>query len=219
MQVKVKEEVENSLPLPLPLPVSKGGKLKIIDCRNMACPTPVVTVKRALEEAAGESVKVLLDDGPPRENVARFAANRGFHVEEEAAGRGYALIISGRPTETIPLQTEKRGDRVILIGSDRLGDGPEDLGRLLMKNFIITLLDIAETPDRMLFVNTGIFLTTEGSEVLEALEKLGNQGVEILSCGVCLDFFNRRDRLRAGSITNMFTIAESILRAESMLRL
>jgi hypothetical protein len=71
----------------------------------------------------------------------------------------------------------------------------------------------------MMFVNTGIFLTTEGSEVIEALEKLGNRGVEILSCGVCLDFFNRREKLRAGSITNMFTIAESLLRTGSVVRL
>jgi selenium metabolism protein YedF len=185
----------------------------------MDCPLPVVTVKRALEEAAGESVHVLLDDGPPRENVARFAANRGFQVEESVAEGGYALIISGRPTEPITKLTEKRVESVILIGSDRLGDGPEELGRLLMKNFIITLLDVSETPDRMLFVNAGIFLTTEGSDVIEALEKLGNKGVEILSCGVCLDFFNRRDKLRAGSITSMFTIAESMLRARSIVRL
>jgi selenium metabolism protein YedF len=185
----------------------------------MACPLPVVTVKRALEEAAGESVKVLLDDGPPRENVTRFAANRGFQVEETAAEGGYALIISGCSKEILSTQTEKSAESVILIGSDRLGDGPEELGRLLMKNFIITLLDVSETPDRMLFVNTGIFLTTEGSEVIEALEKLGNRGGEILSCGVCLDFFNRRDKLRAGSITNMFSIAESMLQARSVVRL
>lgn len=193
--------------------------MKTIDCRNMACPMPIVTVKRAMEEAVGESVKVLLDDGPPRENVARFAANRGFKVEETTAEGGYALIITGRTMETLSPQTEKRGERVLLIGSDRLGDGPEELGRLLMKNFIITLLDVSPTPDRVLFTNTGIFLTTEGSEAIEALEKLGNLGVEILSCGVCLDFFNRREKLRAGHITNMFTIAESMLRAGSVIRL
>ena len=193
--------------------------MKIIDCRNMACPLPVVTVKRALEEAAGESLRVLLDDGPPRENVTRFAANRGYRVEEAATEGGYALAISGSPAEAPSTQPVKRGERVILIGSERLGDGPEELGRLLMKNFIITLLDVAETPDRMLFVNSGVLLTTEGSEVIEALEKLGNRGVEILSCGVCLDFFHRREKLCAGLITNMFTIAESMLRAGSVVRL
>ena len=107
----------------------------------------------------------------------------------------------------------------MLVGTDRLGEGPEELGRLLMKNFIITLLDVAELPDRMLFVNTGVHLTTEGSEVLEALDTLGNRGVEVMSCGVCLDFFGKKEKLRAGVVTNMFTIAESMLQAGSVIKL
>ena len=193
--------------------------MKIVDCRNMTCPMPVVTVKRALEEASGESVKVLLDEGAPRENVARFAASRGFQVEEALEGEGYAMLISGASRESTSTQSEKGGQSVFLIASDCLGDGQEELGRLLMKNFIITLLDLSEIPERMLFLNRGIFLTTEGSEVIEALEKLANRGVEILSCGVCLDFFNRREKLCTGSVTNMFTIAESMLRAGSVIRL
>lgn len=193
--------------------------MKIVDCRNMTCPMPVVTVKRALEEASGESVKVLLDEGAPRENVARFAASRGFQVEEALEGEGYAMLISGASRESTSTQPEKGGQSVFLIASDCLGDGQEELGRLLMKNFIITLLDLSEIPERMLFLNRGIFLTTEGSEVIEALEKLANRGVEILSCGVCLDFFNRREKLCTGSVTNMFTIAESMLRAGSVIRL
>ena len=193
--------------------------MKIVDCRNMTCPMPVVTVKRALEEASGESVKVLLDEGAPRENVARFAASRGFQVEEALEGEGYAMLISGASRESTSTQPEKGGQSVFLIASDCLGDGQEELGRLLMKNFIITLLDLSEIPERMLFLNRGIFLTTEGSEVIEVLEKLANRGVEILSCGVCLDFFNRREKLCAGSVTNMFTIAESMLRAGSVIRL
>jgi selenium metabolism protein YedF len=193
--------------------------MKTIDCRNMACPMPVVMVKRALEESPGEALKVLLDDGPPRENVTRFAVNRGFDIEETPLDKGYAILISGSAGETLAIKKEKSGDTVMLIASDRLGDGPEDLGRLLMKNFINTLTEVSETPDLMLFVNTGVLLTTEGSDALEALEKLGNKGVEIASCGVCLDFFHRREMLRAGSITNMFTIAESLLKAGSVIRL
>jgi selenium metabolism protein YedF len=192
--------------------------VKIIDCRNMACPMPVVTVKRALEEAAGETIQVLLDDGPPRENVGRFAANRGLIVEESPTDGGCALTISGQTDTATVAAGEKEGDTVLLFASDRLGDGPEELGRLLMKNFIITLLDVAGAPDRLLFVNSGVLLTTEGSEVLEALEALGDRGVEVLSCGLCLDFFHRKDRLRVGGVTNMFTIAESLLKAGSVVR-
>ncbi len=192
--------------------------MKTIDCRNMTCPLPVVTVKRALEEAPGEDLKVLLDDGPPRENVTRFVVNRGFSVDETRMEGGYAILISGASGETLSINRQKSGETVILIASDRLGDGPEELGRLLMKNFINTLVEGPETPDRMLFINTGVLLVTEGSEVLEALDKLGNRGVEIASCGVCLDFFDQKKKLRVGTVTNMFTIAESLLRAGSVIR-
>jgi selenium metabolism protein YedF len=195
--------------------------MKIIDCRNMACPVPVVTAKRALEEAGGEAVRVLVDPGAPRENVTRFAVNRGFQVEEAAVEGGIALTITGGRAASAAMAQEKgkAGQTVMLVTSDRLGDGPEELGRLLMKNFIITLLDLDGAPDRLFFVNSGVFLTTDGSDLLEALEKLGNRGVEVLSCGLCLDFFNRKDKLRAGIVTNMLTIAESLLQAGSVIRL
>jgi TusA-related sulfurtransferase len=70
--------------------------MKTIDCRNMSCPLPVVTVKRALETSSGERLRVLLDEGASRENVSRFAANRGFAVEEEKIEGGYALNIGGK---------------------------------------------------------------------------------------------------------------------------
>jgi selenium metabolism protein YedF len=192
--------------------------MKTIDCRNMACPLPVVTVKRALEDAPGEALKVLLDNGAPRENVTRFALNRGFSVDEAELDGGYAILISGAAGETLAIKRQKGGETVMLIASDRLGDGPEELGRLLMKNFINTLVEVAEAPDRILFANTGVLMATEGSEVLEALETLGNRGVEIASCGVCLDFFNCKDKLRAGTVTNMFTIVESMLKAGLVIR-
>jgi len=194
--------------------------MQTIDCRNMACPLPVVTVKRALEGAGGESIRVLLDDGAPRENVIRFAAGRGYRVSEEIADGGYALVIDGVGSAEAEdaANPRKSGPAVILVASDRLGDGPEELGRLLMKNFLITLLDLQKLPDRIFFVNTGVLLTTEGSELLGALEQLGNRGVEILSCGVCLDYFQRKDKLSVGQVTNMFTIADALLTSGEVIR-
>jgi selenium metabolism protein YedF len=186
----------------------------------MACPLPVVTAKRALEESGGEAVQLLVDRGAPRENVTRFAVTRGCRVDETEVAGGFALTISGgATTATDRRETGKQGKTVVFIAADRMGEGPEELGRLLMKNFIITLLDLEQTPDRILFVNTGVFLSTEGSELLEALERLGNRGVEVMSCGACLDYFNRKEKLRAGVATNMFTIAESLVQAGSVIRL
>jgi selenium metabolism protein YedF len=188
-----------------------------IDCRNLACPAPVITVKKALGEQA--EVRVLLDDGAPRENVARFAKNRGFQVCEERDGSGWVLTICAGEQAPQPTSGAVNGERVVLIASDRLGDGPEELGRLLMRNFIHTLLETSDLPARMLFLNSGVFLTTEGSDVLEALEKLGGMGVEILSCGLCLDFFKLKDKLKAGGTTNMLMIAESLLSTGQVIRL
>ena len=194
--------------------------MKIIDCRNMSCPLPVVTARRALEESGGEAVRLLVDPGPPRENVTRFAVTRGCSVEESAVEGGFALTITGAgsPGRKVPTVGGREGRKIVLVTSDRLGDGPEELGRLLMKNFIITLLDLDEVPDRIFFLNTGVFFTTEGSELLETLEDLGNRGVEVMSCGVCLDYFNRKDMLKAGVVTTMFTIADSLMQAGSVIR-
>lgn len=187
--------------------------MKTIDCRGMACPMPVVTVKRTLEEPGSDGVTVLLDDGAPRENVTRFARSRGYSVSEEMTADGVTLVIAtpGDVTVSLPPVAAVPSRRSLLVTSDRMGDGPEELGRLLMKNFIITLLESEALPEKMLFVNRGVLLTTEGSELLEPLEKLGNRGVEVLSCGVCLDYFEKRNAVRAGQVTNMLSIVEAMM--------
>lgn len=192
--------------------------MKKIDCRDMACPAPVISVKKALEEET--ELLVLLDDGAPLENVSRFARNRGCRVSEERIGNGWALTIT---TGVTTLQSaggaSGGGDHVLLITSSCLGDGPAELGGLLMKNFIHTLLETASIPERMFFMNSGVRLTSEGSDVLEALEKLRGMGVEILSCGLCLDFFGLKEKLRVGGTTNMLTTADALLSAARVIRL
>lgn len=141
-------------------------------------------------------------------------------MAETAVGEGFSLLISGMVDDAAREKVNGNSGKVVmLVGSDCLGQGPEELGRLLMKNYLITLLDLQELPDAIFFINTGVLLTTAGSEVIEALERLQNLGCEIYSCGVCLDFFHCKDKLVVGTVTNMFTIAESMLRARSAIRL
>lgn len=191
--------------------------MNTIDCRTMACPAPVIAVKKALEQHGG--IRVQLDDGAPRENVARFARNRGYEVVEMRQDDGWLLAISaGAPPPTAKAAPQP-DETVVLFTSDCLGDGPGELGRLLMKNLIFSLLESRNLPARMLFMNSGVTLTCEGSDVLEALEKLAGMGVEILSCGLCLDFFGLKDKLRAGATTNMLTTVESLLSTARVIRL
>jgi selenium metabolism protein YedF len=192
--------------------------METIDCRNLACPAPVITVKKALQEHA--EIMVYLDDGAPYENVIRFSRNRGCRITEERDGSGWVLTIRGATDRTSPApEPPSTADRVLMITSDRLGEGPEELGRLLMKNFIHTLLETSALPARMLFLNTGVFLTSEGSDTLEALGKLQGMGVEIFSCGLCLDYFKIKEKLGVGTTTNMLATAEYLLSASQFIKL
>jgi len=191
-----------------------------IDCRNIPCPGPVIKTKKALEESSGEPVRILSDGGACRENIIRFARGRGYHVVEEQLADGFALTIS-RGVGVYPLPAGKpgAGGAVILVANDKLGNGPDKLGQLLMKNFLISLLETSEPPEKLFFINSGVLLTISGAETVEPLLKLADAGVEIMSCGVCLDFFSVRGMLAVGSVTNMLTIAESMLQGNSVIRL
>lgn len=189
------------------------------DCRGLACPTPVIKTKQTLMHAGGDPIRVLVDNGAPRENVARFAKTHGCTVEEEPYEDGWQLTLFPASIQQQQQQAIYGQQPVLLIGSDRLGDGPDELGRLLMKNFIITLLDIPVPPEAVFFINSGVHLTTAGSELLEPLHKLTATGTGVFSCGICLDYFGLRDKLAVGSITNMYTIAERMLAAGNPLTL
>lgn len=182
-----------------------------IDTRNNPCPAPVIMAKRALEQSPGEPLTIIAESGAPRENIIRFANSRGFDVQETLEDDCCLLTISraAAAQPNLPV-TSSSCSQGLLISSDRFGDGPEELGRLLMKNFIITLLEIPNPPDRIFLINRGVLLTVEGSELCEPLGKLAQAGIEIFSCGVCLDYFSAQEKLAVGSVTNMYTIAEAL---------
>ena len=194
--------------------------MKTIDCRRLSCPEPVIRTKRELESSP-EGVCVLLDDGPPRENVSRFARNRGYQVVETADASGWSLLLTSGTAAAPPADgvSCRTGERVLLITSDQLGSGPEELGRLLMKNFIHTLLETVPQPDRILLLNSGVLLAVDEAETVEALRKLEERGVELFACGLCLDYFHKKEQLAAGAVTNMFSTAEALLYAASVIRL
>lgn len=192
----------------------------IEDFRGDACPLPVIRTKKALENSGGAPVKVIVDNGPPRENVNRFAKSAGYQVLEQELDHGWQLTLvrEGEPTPRSSAATEPSGS-TILIDSDKMGDGPDELGLLLMKNFMITLLDIPARPETIFFLNRGVLLTVAGSEVLEPLRNLAAAGTEIRSCGVCLDYFGVREKLAVGSVTTMFAIADKLLTTGSPVRI
>lgn len=191
-----------------------------LDCRNLSCPSPVIQTKQALEGSPGASLRVLADLGAPRENILRFARSRGFTVHD--AERDGCAVISITPSLSAGRSETGNcfaGVSAILIASDRFGEGPDDLGKLLMKNLVISLLELPVLPEKIFFINSGVHLTTEGSELIEPLNKLNDAGVEILSCGICLDYFGLREKLATGAVTNMYVIAETLMTVSNAVRI
>ena len=187
--------------------------MKMIDCRGMSCPQPVVSTRKALDELGDMVFTLIVDNPAARDNVERFVKNRGALVEtEEKEGDFYLRINKESSCEALfPQKTEKV---IVYVNSDIMGVGDEKLGAILIRAFFKTLSDIERKPWRMIFINSGVQLTTEGSEVLETLGTLADQGVEILSCGTCLDFYGLKEKLRVGVVSNMYDIAQSLLDAE-----
>jgi selenium metabolism protein YedF len=192
--------------------------MKEIDCRGMACPQPVVTAKKALDESEGKGFMLIVDNPSARDNVERFAQSQGAMVDVEKKGGDFFLHIQKGSTCELAASAQKAEKVVVYINSNLLGIGDEALGAILMRSFLKTLLDLKPIPSKLIFINSGVRLTTEGSEVLETLKTLFEKGVEILSCGTCLDFYGLKEKLKVGIISNMYDIAQSLLEADRLIR-
>lgn len=82
---------------------------------------------------------------------------------------------------------------VITVTSDKFGTGDDKLGSVLMKSYFYALSEADRIPADLIFVNSGVKLTTEGSDVIDSIKKLEERGVNVLSCGTCLDFYNLKE--------------------------
>jgi selenium metabolism protein YedF len=195
--------------------------MKEIDCRGKACPHPVLMTKQALEGLIEGEVILIVDNGAACENVERFVKSQGCPVTVEKRGSDFHLRIqkkkSGKVDETVS-EKEDRGNIVVYFNSRFLGTGDEALGSILMRSFLKTLLELERKPSRLILINSGVQLASEGSDVLETLQALSDRGVEILSCGTCLDFYNLKEKLKVGRVTNMYTIAQALLEAERVVK-
>ena len=181
---------------------------KIIDARGLACPQPVVLTKKGLEDS--DQLTTIVDNSAAVENVTKLAKSKGCTVQVEEKEGDY-LHISKSCCDVLA-SNEEQEKAVVLITSNLFGQGEEELGKTLMKSFLYALTQV-ENIKQMIFMNSGVFLTTEGSEVLESLKTMEESGVEILSCGTCLDYYGLKDKLAVGEVTNMYTAVEAITSA------
>ena len=201
---------------------------KIIDCRGMACPLPVVNAKKAAEECgSGDVLTVLVDNEIAVQNLTRFAEHKGFAVSaEKKDDKEYAvsMTISGAAVEgtkeeeiACVMDSRRKGMLVVLSGNV-MGTGDSKLGTSLMKAFVFALTKQDQLPDTILCYNTGAYLTCEGADTLEDLKLLESEGVTILTCGTCLDFYGLKEKLAVGGVTNMYDIVERMENAAQIIK-
>ncbi len=195
--------------------------MSVVDCRGLACPQPVMTTKKALDQLGEGELLVIVDNAVSSNNVERFAQSQGCSVEVEQRGKDFSLRIRKRrgvQEAEPPLEKEKVRKVVVYINSHLMGGGDEALGAFLMKAFLKTLLDLDVKPNRLILINSGVQLASEGSKVLDSLIALSEKGVEILSCGSCLDFYGLKGKLRVGVVSNMVEIIQSMMEADRLIR-
>ena len=206
---------------------------KTVDARGMACPLPVVNAKKASEEMTqGGILTILVDNEIAVQNLTKFGNSKGFTVSsEKKAEKDFAVTfqVPEKDAHTASVSTSsdsatpctpdsKRHGMVVVLSANTMGNGEEQLGKLLMKSFIFALTKQDQLPETILCYNSGAYLTCEGSDSLEDLKSLDAEGVKILTCGTCLDFYKLKENLAVGGVSNMYEIVEIMENAKTIIR-
>jgi len=189
--------------------------LEILDFRAMVCPVPVMGTKKYLDDNSNcLELGVRVDNMAAVENVRRLLENNGFAVSVSGGGAEYML--SGKRKQNVLKKTDdsetKNPDKdiLVLITSDRIGQGDEVLGKGLLKNFILTLKEMGPDLWRIIFLNAGVKLASEGSDSVGSLIELEKKGVSILVCGTCLNHYGLLEKKKVGETTNMLDVVTSL---------
>ena len=196
----------------------------VLDCRGLACPQPVLRAKELLDSLTHGAVEVLVDNEAAQSNLARFGKSQGCTVEIRASGDTRHVTISKEPRRDAAKTVAPEDYRcdlpgsglVIVIPAETMGRGNDALGGVLMRAYVKTIKNLSPLPTKIFFYNTGVKITASESDLIAPLRELAAQGVEIYSCGTCLDFLNLKESLLVGQVTNIFEIMDGMAQASKV---
>lgn len=202
---------------------------KTVDAMRDACPIPVVKTKKVIEElkALGGTVETFVDNEIAVQNLTKLGKSCGYSVlSEKLEEKKFRVEIQVAAGEEEQIQEQesscipdmRRKNTVVVISSQCMGEGDPELGAALMKSYIYALTQQEQLPSAILFYNGGVKLVCEDAPTLEDLKSLEAQGVELLACGTCLNFYGLSEKLQAGSVTNMYVIAEKMSQAALVIK-
>ncbi len=203
--------------------------MKIVDTKGQLCPAPLIATRKALRETGeGESFIVLTDNKTSLNNVTRFLQDNNIVFEVSEKDGIWSISISRASAELKNENVEdycstdiahfEKGDFVIAVTSDRMGEGDDELGKLLMVNFIKAVKDLDKLPAKMVFYNRGVTLAVKGSDTGRDLGDLEKMGVELLFCGTCVNYYDLESEIEIGVLSNMFVIAETLASAGNIVK-
>ncbi|MGL4402547.1 MAG: sulfurtransferase-like selenium metabolism protein YedF [Fusobacteriaceae bacterium] len=182
-----------------------------LDAIGKTCPLPIIMLKNALKDIPVGEVELLVDNEISVQNIEKFCKELGYQYSFQKKDGIFSFHITKKMMETKVPTSESvlavsDDSYCVVVDSDEMGKGDSALGKTLIKGFIYTLTEMENLPKAIIFYNKGVFLATEGCETEEDLKKLQSMGVEILSCGACVNFYNLTDKVKVGIITNMYNI-------------
>ncbi len=197
---------------------------KEIDCRGLACPAPVLQTKDAIEKEHPNVIKVVVDNEASKENVSRFMGSQGLEVSIKQEGSNFHVIGKmgeGTAAEEPVHEKPETGQKkiMVMVANDRMGHGDDELGEKLMLSFLKTLKEMGDELWRLVFVNNGVKLTIEGSDVLPVIQELEEEGIHILVCGTCLTHFDLLNQKQVGETTNMLDIVTAMQLADKVINI
>ena len=197
---------------------------KTVDATGLSCPLPVIETKKALKEMSRGELEVIVDNTIALQNLEKMAKQMGLDHQLETINENKHIIrilvgdTASEEARDVEAAPNVSGKTVVVLSSDTMGSGDQDLGRVLMKGFVFALTELDRLPDKVLLYNSGVKLSVAGSDSLGDLQKLEERGVEILNCGTCLNFFNLTNELAVGSVTNMYEIVQSQMEAGTIIQ-
>jgi selenium metabolism protein YedF len=203
--------------------------MRIVDTKGQLCPAPLIAAKRALKETAeGESFIVLTDNKTSFDNLSRFLKDNRAEFQVSETGGVWTLTIRKTTVDIIQTNAEKycapeithfeKGNYVVAITSDKMGEGDDDLGHLLISNFIKALKDLEKLPQHIVFYNKGVTLAVKDSPVIEHIKDLDKMGVELHLCATCVNHYKLENNVVVGTLSNMYSIAEIMASAGSVIK-
>ncbi|MHC6179882.1 sulfurtransferase-like selenium metabolism protein YedF [Clostridium sp. JNZ X4-2] len=190
----------------------------IIDCKGLKCPQPVINTKKYFDSIKEGTATVIVDNDVSKSNLLKFAKSNAFSSEAKQKDGLYYITIVKNENNCKPITADDK-KLTIVVSNNKLGLGNDELGAVLIKSYLYALTESTNLPNNLIFLNGGVKLAVEGSDSIDNLKLLEEKGVNIYSCGTCLDFYGLKEKLVVGEITNMYSIVEKMNSSDNTIKL